>query len=358
VTFGAPRGRPCLPRSPHGAQPPPPGATLCPSITRTKRYARPERPEWARGATSCPSITRTKRYAEPGGDCCDSGVGRATAWVVAWRQLIELGLGRGQVEDRVRGGRLVVLHRGVFALGHRRIGIHGNWLAAVLACGPHAVLSYGSAAALWGIRGSRGPIEVTRRSGHRRPHGIRLHQTRSLPPEHVTVEAGIPVTTPERTLLDLAARLDARQLERAVVAADRARQIRWPELHQVVGEGVGRKGRGLLRRLCGQVDPGAVDARSNPEIDFLALCLAASLPLPQVNVLVEGRLVDVFWPKEELVVEIDSYRYHGDRPAFERDHGSTVALMAAGYKVLRITDRMLEDDPRTFMRLVHGSLNT
>jgi Transcriptional regulator, AbiEi antitoxin len=212
--------------------------------------------------------------------------------VVAWRQLIALGLGRGQIEDRVSGGKLLTLHRGVFALGHRRIGIHGRWLAAVLACGPSAVLSYGSAAQLWAIRGSRGPIEVTRRSGHRRPHGIRLHQTRSLPPEHVTIEAEIPITTPERTLLDLAARLDPIQMERAVVAADRAGCISWPELSQVVEEGRGRKGRSMLRRLCTQVDPNAVDARSNPEIDFLALCRQAGLPTPQVNVLVEERLVD------------------------------------------------------------------
>jgi hypothetical protein len=220
------------------------------------------------------------------------------------------------------------------------------------------VLSYGSAAALWDIRGSRGPVEVTRRSGHRRPHGVRLHQTRSLPSEHVTVEAGIPVTTPERTLLDLATRLDARQLERAVVAADRANRIRWPELYRVVEEGVGRKGRGLLRRLCGQVDPGAVDARSNPEIDFLALCREAGLPAPEVNVLVENRLVDFFWPKEQLVIEIDSYWCHSDRAAFERDHRSTVALMASGYEVLRITDKMLEDDSPTAMHLVRESLNT
>jgi hypothetical protein len=275
---------------------------------------------------------------------------------VAWRQLIDLGLGRGQIEDRVAGAKLAPLYRGVFAVGHRRIGIHGRWLAAVLACGPNAVLSYASAAKLWEIRGSRGPIEVTRRSGHRRPHGIRLHQTRSLPPEHVTVEAGIPVTTPERTLLDLAARFDARQLERALVAADRAKCIRWPELRQVIEEGAGRKGRGMLRRLCAQVDPRAVETRSNPEIDFLALCRKANLPTPQVNVLVEGKLVDFLWPKERLIVEVDSYRYHGDPPAFEQDSESTVTLMMAGYKVLRPTDRMLEVNPGIVMRLVRNSL--
>lgn len=170
------------------------------------------------------------------------------------------------------------------------------------------------------------------------------------------MEAGIPVTTPERTLLDLAARLDSRQLERAVVAADRANLIRWPELYQVVEEGVGRKGRGILRRLCHRVHPRAVDARSNPEIDFLALCREADLPTPAVNVLVEGRLVDFFWPKERLVVEVDSYWYHHDRPAFERDGESTIALMAAGYKVLRPTDRMIEANPGPVMQLVRESL--
>jgi very-short-patch-repair endonuclease/predicted transcriptional regulator of viral defense system len=278
--------------------------------------------------------------------------------VVAWRQLVDLGLGKDLIHHRVESGSLMSLHRGVFALGHRRIGIRGEWIAAVLACGPGAVLSYASAAQLWGIRGSRGPIEVTRRSGHRRPHGVRLHQTRSLPAEHVTVEAGIPVTTSERTLLDLAARLDARQLERALVAADRANRIRWPELRQVVDEGVGRKGRGMLRRLSSQVDPHAVEARSNTEIDFLALCREANLRLPQVNVIVEGKIVDFFWPEERVIVETDGYAYHNDRPAFERDHESTVGLMAAGYKVLRATDRMLEDDPGPFLRLLRKSLRS
>jgi hypothetical protein len=183
-----------------------------------------------------------------------------------------------------------------------------------------------------------------------------LHQTRSLPPEHKTIEAAIPVTTPERTLLDLAARLNYVQMERALVAADRAKRIRWPELIQVVEEGHGRKGRGMLRRLCADVDPSAVETRSNPEIDFLALCREAKLPIPQTNVLVEERLVDFFWPKERLVVEIDSYRFHSDRPAHERDGESTIALMSAGYKVLRPTARMLEENPGPVMSLVRRSL--
>jgi len=276
--------------------------------------------------------------------------------VVAWRQLAALGIDEGLVKHRVRSGHLLTVHRGVFAVGHRRLGRHGEWLAAVLACGPNAVLSFGTAAQLWGIRGSRGSIEVTRRSGHRRPHGVRLHQTRRLPSEHVTTEAGIPVTTPERTLLDLALRLDRKQMERALVAADRADRISWPELREVVREGVGRRGRRMLWRLCEVVDPEAVETRSNPEIDFIAMCREAGLPAPRNNVTIEGRLVDFIWPATGLVVEIDSYRYHGDRPAFERDHSSTLALTAAGYRVLRVTERMLEEDPRPFMGVVRDAL--
>lgn len=277
--------------------------------------------------------------------------------VVAWRQLIDLGLSEGLIKSRIRAGQLIPLHRGVFAVGHRRVDIRGRWLAAVLACGPSAVLSYASAAQLWDMRGSRGPIEVTRPSGHRRPHGVRLHQTRSLPPEHIVVATGIPVTTPERTALDLAARLDARQMERLLVAGDRAKRIRWQELDRVIEAGVGRKGRAMLRRVFLRVSPRAVDARSNPEIDFLALCREANLPEPEVNVLVEGRLVDFFWPKERLVIELDTYRFHSDRRSFEKDHKSTVALMAAGYKVLRPTDEMLESDPRPLLNLVRDSLH-
>ena len=277
--------------------------------------------------------------------------------VVAWRQLAALGLTEGQIKSRVKDGQLVPLHRGVFALGHLRIGRYGEWMAATLACGPGAVLSYGSAAQLWGIRGSRKPIEVTRVAGHRRPHGVRLHQTRSLPDEHVTIEAGIPVTTLERTLLDTAARLDAKQLEHDLVEADRSRRLRWPKLWQAIAEhGRGRKGVKRLKRVVAQADPRFADAVSASEVDFLILCREEGLKMPQVNVLVEGKRVDFYWPKERLIVEADSYGFHGDPSAFEHDRQSTVDLEVAGYRVHRTTYKMLEANPRPFFNLVRSSL--
>jgi very-short-patch-repair endonuclease len=275
--------------------------------------------------------------------------------VVARRQLLNLHLGIDLIRARVESGRLVPLHHGVFALGHGRLTRRGEWMAAVLACGPGAVLSHGSAADLWGIRGSRGPIEVTRVSGHRRPHGVRLHQTRWLPPEQRVIEAGIPVTSLERVMLDIAGGLDDRQLERALVEADR-RGLRWAELRRILDATTGRKGQGRLGRLVDEVDPRAVETRSPTEIDFLALCRKARLPLPQVNVLVEGLLVDFLWPGSRVIVETDSYTFHGDRPAFERDHERRFILQAAGYTVHCATYKMLESNPHPFLGLVRRSL--
>jgi predicted transcriptional regulator of viral defense system len=279
--------------------------------------------------------------------------------VVARRQLLELGAGERLNQVRAEAGLLIPLFQGVFAVGHRRIGQRGHWMAAVLASGPGAVLSHGSAMELWGMRRSTGPVEVLRHSGGPRYNrrDIRLHQTRKLLDRHITDEQGIPVTTIERTLLDMAGRLGARQLERALVTADRGGRVRWPELQRMVVRGKGKKGIGRLRRVVAQVDPRAAETISPVEVDFLALCREFDLPLPQVNVLVEGYLVDFYWPAQGVIVETDSYTYHGDRPAFERDHERTVALTAAGYEVHRATRLMLSRNPDPFLELVRRTLN-
>lgn len=243
-----------------------------------------------------------------------------------------MGLGKGLIQERLQSGRLMPVHRGVFAVGHRKIGLRGEWIAAVLASGPGAALSHGSAAHLWGLRRSRGAAEVSRCSGGKRRPGIRVHQCRSLTSVDVMIEAGIRVTSIERTLLDIAARLDARRLERAVAAADRSGRLRWPELERVLAESRGRQGTARLRRVAQQIDPRAIDAISPLEVDFLALCREAGLPAPEVNVLVGGHLIDFLWPDKRVVVETDGYRYHKDRLAFEQDHETSVALTAAGYE--------------------------
>ncbi len=278
--------------------------------------------------------------------------------VIARWQILELGASEGLIQARAAGGILVPVFHGVFTLGHRRLGRDGRWMAAVLASGPQAVLSHGSAMALWDIRRSRGPIEVLRPSGGawRTNPEIRVHQTRALPRDQTTKERGIPVTTIERTLLDMAGRLNMRQLERALVAADRAGRVRWPVLQRAVAYGRGKKGIGTLRHVAMEVDPRAADTRSSLEVDFLALCREAGIPLPQVNVFAGPHLVDFLWAAPKVIVETDGYAYHRDRRAFEGDHERTVVLTAAGYEVHRATYRMLAWNPDPFMNLIRRSL--
>lgn len=276
--------------------------------------------------------------------------------VVSRRQLMAMGLGKGLVQDRIAAGRLLQIHRGVYALGHGHIGSKGEWMAAVLASGKGAVLSHASAAHLWGIRSSRGPIDVTRKSGGRRTRAIWAHQSRSLTPDDVVTEFGIPVTSPARTLFDLAVRLGYKELERATVAADRSGRLSWAHVDRLLTENLGYPGTARLRRVTERVDPRAVETRSPLEIDFLALCRDAGLPLPEVNVLVEGYLVDFLWVGPRVVVETDSYTYHANRPAFESDHKRTMVLTAAGYTVHRVTGLMLEREPERFLENVRRSL--
>lgn len=279
--------------------------------------------------------------------------------VVAHRQLMELRLGRRLVFRRQGEGFLVPLHRGVYSVGHQRITREGRWMAAVLACGPGAVLSHFHAGCLWGICGRRGRIEVLRQSGGFKPdghRGVMLHQTRRLRPYEVTVERGIPVVALERVLLDLAARTDSKRLERMFVQSCKRDDFSWSRFGRIVTRRRGCKGVGKLRRIAVEVDPEALETKSVPEVDFLALWREVDQLAPAVNVLVEGHLVDFLWSEQKVIVETDSWSYHGDPLAFEKDHQRDVELIAAGYDVHRTTAKMLERDPEPFLKNVRQAL--
>jgi hypothetical protein len=279
--------------------------------------------------------------------------------VVAHRQLVELGLGPGLLFRRQEAGLLVPLYKGVYALAHQRIPREGRWMAAVLACGPGAVLSHFDAGRLWGVCGSHGPIEVLRQSGGFRPEGhrgVRLHQTRRLFSYEVTVESGVPVTVVERVLLDLAARSDSKRLERMFVQTYKRDDFSWPRLGRIITRRRGCKGVGKLRRIALEVDPEALETKSPLEIDFLALWRKVDPLMPAVNVLVAGHLVDFLWADQRVIVETDSWSHHGDPLAFEKDHQRDVELTAAGYDVHRTTAKMLARDPGPFLQNVRRAL--
>jgi len=279
--------------------------------------------------------------------------------VIAHRQVLELGEGKGLALRRREGGLLIPLYQGVYALGHQRLTREGRWMAAVLACGPGAVLSHFSGGHLWNLCGSGRQVEVLRQAGGTKDEGhlgVWLHQTRRLESFEVAVERGIPVATIERVLLDLAARTDSKQLERIFVQAYKTGRLSWSRLGCVLERGRGRKGIGKLRRTAQEVSPQALETRSVTEIDFLALCREANISIPSVNVLVEDHLVDFLWPAQKVVVETDSWSHHGDRPTFERDHQTDVDLIAAGFDVHRTTYKMLARNPGPFLNNVRCAL--
>jgi predicted transcriptional regulator of viral defense system len=201
--------------------------------------------------------------------------------VVTRRQLLALGLSRNVVNRWLRDGRLHPLHRGVYAVGHPRITIDGAWMAAVLASGPGAVISHRSAAMLWGIRRTdRTRIEITAPRAGRSRASIEWHES-PLADDEVTVVRGIPVTTVPRTLLDLAAVLNERQLARALNEAEVQRLGDALSLDDVVRRHPNRQGVTRLRALTSAVDAGVT--RRELEKRFREFIARTGLPRPQFN---------------------------------------------------------------------------
>lgn len=287
----------------------------------------------------------------------------AQGGVISREQLLILGLSGAAIDHRVRAGRLHPVHRGVYAVGHRVVSAEGRWMAAVLACGGGAALSHESAAAAWEIRrADAGSVHVTAagHTGRRRRAGIHLHRTRSLPPVELTTHRGIAITTPARTLLDLAADgLRGRPLEQAL---DRAELLRldFADLRAALEAHPTRSGSPALRALLSRYTAGSTVTRSELEERFLALCDRYAVPRPNVNTCLEGGIeVDFVWPAARLVVEVDGYAFHRSPAAFEQDRARDVALVLTGYRVLRFTWTQVTRRPREVARaLQRASVST
>lgn len=214
-------------------------------------------------------------------------------------------------------------------------------MAAVLAVGDGAVLSHRSAAGLWAIWGSkphaRIDVMVPSGSGRKEHSGVVVHRCEALTAEDVTTRHGIPVTTPARTLLDLATVLARRPLERAIDETERLGLGSPEALESVLRVHAGRRGAGALRAVLDSHRVGSTVTRSELEERFLALCRARGLPPPFVNVPLLDYIVDFHWPSARLIVEVDGRASHGTQRAFQRDRDRDSHLAAHGYRTLRFT---------------------
>jgi very-short-patch-repair endonuclease len=230
-------------------------------------------------------------------------------------------------------------------------------MAAVLSCGPDAVLSHRSAARLWNLLpDSRRITDVTVPQQNRRSRGVvRVHQTRSLHREDVTVVDGIPVTSVARTLLDLAASEKPERVNQAIERAESQKLFDRRAVERVLKRNPRHRGRKPLHTLFIDVviEPGTLQELENR---FQQLIRQAGLPRPQVNVLVGTYEVDVLWEHQKLIVELDSREFHLTRSAFETDRARDAALQVAGYRVIRITWRRLAGEPDAVVRELRALL--
>lgn len=261
----------------------------------------------------------------------------ALAWrqhgVVTRAQLRGLGLSDRSVDRRLAVGRLHPVWRGVFAVGHPGLSPDGRRMAAVLAVGAGAVLSHRSAAALWNLPVREPGLEVTSTRRVRDRPALRVHFARALGPRASTSVRGIPVTTPIRTLVDLAGSLDEPALRRATRQAEVLRLV---DSRTLVAAAAGRPGAVRLARLAAD-EP--TPTHSELEDRALELLARHGLPRPEVNVALRelGAEVDLLFRAQRVAIECDGARVHDTRLVRRDDARRQARLEAAGYRVLRVS---------------------
>ncbi len=272
--------------------------------------------------------------------------------VVTLAQLRGLGLTASAVRSRAEEGSLLHLHEGVYAVGHLPKAREVRYMAAVLACGPDAVLSHRSAADLLGIgENRRARIDVTApgRRG-RSPRGIHAHRDGSLVAADRTEVSGIPCTSVARTLLDFAGTAPIWELRKAVGKAEVKRVLDKGAVRELIKRSRGRRGVARLRMVLDEIHPETRRTLSYMERLFLEMCARAALPRPEVNVALrigsDEFKPDFLWRDAGLIVEADSRQFHDTDMAFLDDRRREQRLQLAGWRVSHCTWWEIERESR------------
>lgn len=264
--------------------------------------------------------------------------------VVATAQMEAIGYSRPAIARRVADHWLRPVHRGVYTTSHTPLRFVGHCMAAVLACGPDALVSHHAAFALWELRPTpQGRIDVTA-PVRRRHAGVRCHVSAVPAVDRAEID-GIPVTALARTALDYAESSSPRQLRAALEAGQRRLMLDARAFDLVIARNHGRRGLRPLRLALAELIDEPPWTQSELEERFRELLLGSGLPMPSFNVPVAGSLVDCAWVAQRLIVELDGFAFHRGRASFEDDRRRDRALAVAGWRVVRITYRQIVEQP-------------
>jgi hypothetical protein len=259
--------------------------------------------------------------------------------LVTRQQLLKHGFNPRAITRRIGNGQLIGVHAGVYAVGLRRTDPPARAAAAVLACGPDALLSHAWAACLWGIRRDWPGLPEVTVPGDRRPQGVKVHRSTTLTRADQRIHLGIRVTSPARTLVENGAELTDQQLRRAVNDLQMKGWLKLSQLNEAVERLGGSRLRAFVARPTGPT-------RSEFEDAFLAFIAEFGLPTPIMNARVHGRERDAVFPRHKLIVELDGWQFHGDRHAFQDDRERDAEALRYGWATLRLTWDRLLDAPR------------
>jgi predicted transcriptional regulator of viral defense system len=271
-------------------------------------------------------------------------------------QLDAIGLSARAVQHRAGRSKLHRLYHGVYSLVPRELlTSNGHRMAAVLACGEGAALSHQAAAEHLGLMtSSRTHFDVTVPTrGGRRRSGIQIHRSSTFRPDvDVTLVDGIPTTTVDRTIFDLADVLSPRRVERVLDEAaylevlDVARLDEQMEHNQGRGRAVGR-----LRKVLAKHRPGTTRTDGPIGEMMLAITRAVGLPDPETQVYVDlgdGEPMiqpDFLWREAKVILETDGRQAHGQPLRTRADYRRDQRTARAGYQTLRVTGAQIKDEP-------------
>jgi very-short-patch-repair endonuclease len=277
--------------------------------------------------------------------------------IVSGAQLRALGLGRRAIKYRVETGRLHVVFRDIYSVGCGELPPLAREQAALLACGRAAFISHRSAALIWGLdNGERPEVEVSvvgRYCASR--EGIRVHRIRAIDRRELRQHEGLWVSSPARTVLEIAALASINEVEWTIERGLVQRVLEPREVDAVLARNERCRGAARVAAVIGD-DTATEMIRSRTEKHFLRLMRDAGLPRPDVNVGRGRSELDFVWRDQRLVVEIDGYTFHRGPAAFRRDHEKNLVLQDDRFEIMRFTHDHVEQRPILVVARVAAAL--